>query len=257
MNWEKCLLLALGKGFGTPLNDLPFVLTCRELPLDLLYEIRDDRTKVESLLFGYSGLLLDSKGRDPFERELRRSFTQLKSKKQETPLQAHLWKYLRLRPGSFPALRLSQLSALLHRYHPLLPWLLQCRTLPEFEQLLDLHASEYWSSHYHFGKKASVVEKKLGLQSRHTILINGIIPFLHLYGTLTGRWEYREIAGNLIRRIPPEQNRVMRWWSERGIRARSAMESQALIHFYNKYCKQRRCFDCQIAILLFQGPFHE
>jgi hypothetical protein len=169
----------------------------------------------------------------------------------------HLWKFLRLRPASFPTIRLSQFAGLMHRRIPLLATLLQCRSLQETEQLLRVPASEYWNTHYLFGKCAPESEKWLGSQTVSMLVLNVLVPFLHTYGTFKDHGNALKLADRLLQDTAREYNRIISGWEEYGIAPGDAFESQALIQLYKAYCKQNRCLDCQIGAGIIRQALHE
>ena len=62
--------------------------------------------------------------------------------------------------------------------------------------------------------------------------------------------EYCERAERLLDSLPPERNAVIRPFTEAGIRARNASDSQALLQLRREYCEPKRCLSCRIAFSL-------
>ena len=83
---------------------------------------------------------------------------------------------MRLRPGNFPTVRISQLAALIHRSHGLFSKIIEIESLIELKKLFKVQASEYWISHYNFNKssKRSAL-KELGESSVNMLIINILI----------------------------------------------------------------------------------
>jgi len=254
-DWEKILYSILGKGFGLPINVLPFRMTLSRLPREVLLRYRDDCFDLEALLFGQAGLLPESDC-GPYGNFLNERFESLRTILPQPPLETYLWKFLRLRPASFPTLRISQFASLIHQHSPLLPTLLEQKNPSEVEALFNLSSSAYWNMHYRFDQASPDMEKSLGKQARETLLINTLVPFLLSYGRESGNKEAGTLGEALLAATAAEANRITREWNENGIRAKNAMESQALIHLYNNYCKQNRCSDCLLGklCLLQNGP---
>jgi hypothetical protein len=98
-----------------------------------------------------------------------------------------------------------------------------------------------------FHKKTAKRKKKLGAQAVDILIINTAIPFLFVYGTEKNLPEYRERALDLLDTIPPEKNSVITKWKSLGIHADNAFLSQALLQLKTKYCKFRRCLDCNVG----------
>lgn len=94
------------------------------------------------------------------------------------PLQ---WKFLRLRPASFPTLRIAQLASLLHRCPRLFSKLLYAGSVKEIHLILGTQTSDYWKTHYRLGVKSKSSLKIIGKQQINSIIINTIAPFFLLY----------------------------------------------------------------------------
>ena len=250
-NWENTLYLFLGSNFGLPINVLPFHLTLLGLPEKELLSLRDEPRDLEALLFGQSGLLPSGKHHGPYVKDLKKRFTMHGNIPQSPPLEPYLWKFLRLRPASFPTLRISQFAMLLHRHFPILETLLDLNGPGEIESLLKVSSTAYWNTAYRFGSSSPEIEKVLGKQARANLVVNAIAPFLMCFGQKTGSRHALELGKFLMAEGRAETNQITRLWTAGGIFARNSMESQALIYLYNTFCKQKRCYDCQIGRKLY------
>jgi hypothetical protein len=168
-----------------------------------------------------------------------------------------MWRFLRLRPRSFPTLRISQFASLLYERTSLAECILESSSIGELEQIFRTSASEYWTNHYLFGKTSPPITKYTGIQFVTTLIINIIVPFLTALAQSEnksyGRMESVEILG----KFKSENNQIIKKWSIFGIRADNAMESQALLQLYHIYCKQKRCLDCQIGADIVKTAIHE
>lgn len=248
-NREKALFIAMASGFGLPVNSLPFELMAMRIPQGLLMEIKDSLPDVEALLLGHSGLLLSSKDQGAYASSMHRRYADLKKEVPGEALPPHLWKFLRIRPASFPTLRLSQFASLIHAHLPLTEHFLGFHSITEIDKSFQLSASAYWNTHYVFGKRSPHSVKHMGQQSFLNILINVLLPFRatirkadHAEHNLSGELE-------ILRNLKPESNHVIKKWINFGIKPCNALESQALIQLYNAYCKQKRCRECQILMM--------
>ncbi len=256
-NREEALYLALAMGFGLPLNNLPFELLAKDIPYRQVMNYRDNLFDLEALWFGQSGLLYPARGLGPYPESLCERYAELKSRAVTDPVPHHLWKFLRLRPASFPTLRISQYASILHRNIPLMDSLLSVASLTELEQLLRTRASEYWDTHYVFGKCSPSCPKYLGQQSVATLIINVIIPFLHGLGNLEPSRNYKILADDIFSAMTAESNQVILKLRQIGLNAKNARETQALLQLYNVFCKQKRCLDCQIGAGIVQATLYE
>lgn len=254
---EEAFYLALATGFGLPLNSLPFELLARGIPFRKLMKHRDNLHDLEALYFGHSGLLYPGRTLGPYPASLWERYVELRQDLVGEPVPNHLWKFLRLRPASFPTLRIAQFAATLHHRITQLDELLSSGSLTELEQSLRARASEYWDTHYLFGKCSPPFPKHLGQQSVDTLIINVIIPFLIALEKVDPDQKYGAMAGEIFSQLKAESNQVILNWERYGIRAENAMESQALLQLFNVYCKQKRCLNCQIGISFLEAAIHE
>ena len=254
---EEAVYLALASGFGLPLNSLPFELLSKGIPFQVLTNFRDNLSDLEALLFGHSGLLYQARNLGPYPSSLWERYNELRHFLPGNPVPHHLWKFLRLRPASFPTLRISQFAFTLHHRIPLLETILSAASLAELEQLLRAGASEYWDTHYLFGKCSPPCPKHLGQHSVATLIINVIIPFLYALDRIERGRKYGSMADEIFSQLRAESNQVIFNWGRYGIRAANAMESQALLQLFNVYCKQKRCLNCQIGIGILEAAIHE
>jgi hypothetical protein len=254
---EESFYHALASGFGLPLNSLPFELLSKGIPFQQLSKLRDNLSDLEALFFGHSGLLFPARGMGPYPSSLWDRYVELRLDLPGDAVPHHLWKFLRLRPVSFPTLRISQFAFTLHQRIPLVDNILSAGSLSELEQLLRAGASEYWDTHYLFGKCSPPCPKHLGQQSVATLIINVIIPFLYALDRMEPGRKYGAKAGEIFSQVRAESNQVIQNWRNYGIRAENAMESQALLQLFNVYCKQKYCLNCRIGTSLLEAAIDE
>jgi hypothetical protein len=256
-SWDETCYRVLASGFGLPINCLPFEMTVSGIPHALLIRLRDSLPDLEGILFGQAGFLPEVRSGGPYAADLSRRHQSYLRECTGRPISGHLWKFLRLRPASFPTLRISQFARLVQKQFPIMEPLLHTRTVAGMEQLFRVEASEYWNTHYLFGKCSPEIPKVLGPQSVRSLIINSVIPFLFAFGRARRHHDALQLGSSLLQEIEAESNSVITKWAAYGIRARGAFESQALIHLYNHYCKQKRCFDCEIGAFFFYLALYE
>ena len=257
MNREETFYRALASGYGLPINSLPFELVSSRIPLQLLLELRDSLPELEALLFGQSGFLHPGLIHGPYATKLMELYSEKVTSLPGKPVPRHLWKFLRLRPASFPTLRLSQFASLIHLHFPITGSLLSIKSINEFEQLFRVKASEYWDTHYLFGKCSPPMVKYMGHQSILTLIINVIVPFLYTLGKTEHNTGAIRLAKEILSELEAESNHIIKKWANFGVKPRNAFESQALIQLHNNYCKQKRCLDCQIGAGFIKSVIHE
>lgn len=245
-DWEVAFLLQLGQAFGLRKNQLGFLMLVRSIPYRLLAKYATDRFRLEAILYGQSGFL-HSRVRDHYPRSLLKEYRYLKWKYKLVPVDPKVWNLLRMRPVSFPTVRISQLADLIEDGVPLLRRFIECTSLVELHDLLHLKSTGYWKTHFLFDKPSPVSTKRMGKSFRELLLINGILPFLYTYAEATGRDGLSAKVVDWMFEIPPEQNKIVKQWSERTEVIQSAAHSQGLVHLDKYYCAPRRCTHCSIG----------
>jgi hypothetical protein len=158
---------------------------------------------------------------------------------------------MRLRPGNFPTVRISQFASLIHRSHGLFSRIIEIESLEELTQLFEVQASEYWNAHYSFNKNSPRNSiKELGENSINTLIINVVIPFLFVFGEKQNKEVLKNRSLEFLEQLPSEENSIVEKWQKLGVESRSSFESQALLQLKNKYCERKKCLNCQIGVKL-------
>ncbi len=255
-NWEETFYQILARNFGLKVNSEPFEILARSLPYSVLAKHKNSLVQLEALLFGVAGLL-EKQFKDDYPKELQKEFKFLKQKFKLKPIDASLWKFMRLHPPNFPTIRISQLANLIYRSTHLFSKILETHNIAS---LLQCETSAYWLTHYRFdrlsplssgrGAGGEVKRKRLGEESINNILINTIIPFLFIYGKEKGEEKFCDKALALLEKIESENNSIISKWAELGIHTKSAYETQALLQLKNEYCSKKRCLDCAVGAKL-------
>ncbi len=245
-DWRNLLYWRMAANFGFKVNATPFLMLAQSIPLNVLAKHKE-LFQVEALLFGQAGMLA-GEFKDEYPNRLKTEYAYLQSKYKLTPLPAHLWKFLRLRPANFPTIRIAQFAALIHQSLHLFSQIVETHTVKEIIPRLDVTASEYWDRHFTFDEEQEAsTKKRLGLSSVHNIIINTIAPIQFLYAAEQGTTAMQEKALTLLEAVPPEKNNILTTWQDAGWKAGNAAQSQALIQLYNKYCTPKRCLDCALG----------
>lgn len=246
-NWEEVLYRFMMRSFGFHLNGQPFELLAKSLPYKILEKHADSLILTEALLFGQAGFLNELLPYDDYFLKLQKEYRYMALKYGLKPIARHTWKFLRLRPGNFPTIRIAQVASVIHHRSKLFAFIREASSLAELKQLFDIATSVYWNNHYLFGKVSKPKEKAIGDESVDSIIINAIIPVLFMYGKKVGMDHYQNKALDLLSELNPEKNSIVERWSKCGIKAGSAFHTQALIHLKNKYCDKRLCLECGIG----------
>ncbi|MEN8118192.1 MAG: DUF2851 family protein [Bacteroidota bacterium] len=254
-DWNETFYQMLARMFGFKVNAIPFELLAKSLPIQILAKHKSNLFQLEALLFGNSGMLNNQLLGDDYYLKLREEYSFLYKKYNLKAIESHLWKFMRLRPGNFPTVRISQLAALINLSHGLFSKIIEIESVDELNELFRVKASEYWDSHYNFNKTSKkIAPKELGELSANVLIINVVIPFLFVYGEKQNKHHLKNRALDFLEKLPPENNSIITKWHNLGIKTRSAFESQALLQLKNFYCETKKCLNCQIGVKLISTP---
>ncbi|TWW01006.1 DUF2851 family protein [Chitinophaga pinensis] len=186
---------------------------------------------------------------DEYMRRLRQEYTYLRRKYKLIPMDGQRWKWLRMRPASFPTMKIAAMAALLHRHAHLFSVMLEAKDAATLIKLLEVPLSGYWQTHYRFGKPVAQTRMP-GKRAVHNMLINTVLPLLYVYGREKKDGDYQEKAVAMLRQLPPEDNHLIREWKALHVSAGSAGETQALLQLKQTYCEEKRCLHCAVGARL-------
>jgi len=245
-DWETCFFQILCRNFGGKVNADPFEWLAQSLPLKLLARHQDRLLHIEALLFGQAGMLT-GEFKDDYPNKLKKEYEFFQKKYKLQPIRGAAWKMLRMRPASFPTLRIAQLAMLIFKSRHLFSKTLAAANVKEIENMFDLDVSAYWHTHYLFDKVTAKRKKSLGKSTIHLIIINTIAPFLFVYGQRRAEQKYKDKALNLLENIPAEQNKIIKQWKLLGVKPTSAYQTQALLELKNNFCDRKACLSCTVG----------
>lgn len=245
-NWEDAFFITLARNFGFGLNGDTFETWAHRLPFRAVDKHRNDLFQIEAIFFGQAGILEDSDG-DGYYLRLKKEYTYLQHKFGLIPMDASLWRFLRLRPANFPHIRIAQLACLYHRAYGLLSRIMETETLQGVRDILKGGTSEYWLTHYTFGGSSPSRPKTLSNTSLDLLIINTVVTFLYAYGLHKGNRVLCARAGSFLEELKAENNYITRMWEQCGMKASNAADSQALIQLKKEYCDKKKCLYCRIG----------
>ena len=249
-SWDELFYVMLCRSFGFGINSDVFERLAISLPYKYIIKHSDNLFAIEALLFGQAGMLKDdaeSFNYDDYYLRLQNEYAFLKRKYSLKGMDGYLFKKMRVRPGSFPEVRLAQLSAILHKSGRMFSSTLKKDNFNDLYDYFLVKPSNYWQDHYTFGKVSGERAKMLGVGSINTIIINTVAPIIFAYGKNTFLDNYCNRAIEILESIKPENNSIIRDFRKSGITPENALESQALIQLRREYCEKRKCFYCRIG----------
>jgi len=243
-NWETLLYQMLAKNFGLKINASEFQLLAQNISFVVFKKELSSQLSLEALLYGQSNLLEESM-QDTYYQSLQKEYLYLKQKYQ---LQDSLVKlqFFRLRPSSFPTIRLSQFSELYCNQKSLFSKVISAKTISVIYELFSVSASVYWDEHYTFGKKSTKRKKQLSKSFIDLIVLNTIIPLKFTYAKSVGKENIEELL-RLYESIKPEKNTVLTKFKGLKLKVKSSSDSQSLIELKTHYCNQHKCLHCEIG----------
>lgn len=252
LGWEEAFLRSVAQSFGQRVNADPMLWLMRATPLKALSRIRDGWLSLEALLLGQAGLIEEARRQqrvDSYVEELEKEYFYQAARFGLKPLEGRVWKYLRIRPLAFPALRVAQLAALIYSREHLFSEMLKVESVAEAESVLRVKLSDYWLTHYTLGDAPSVPQsKQIGRERAKIVLINSVVPYRFAYASAQGDEELRAATLELLEQVAPEENSVVRRYAASGVHVHSAMESQAVVQLLNRYCRPRLCYRCPVGL---------
>lgn len=247
-DWEETAYIMLARSLGFNTNAEPMQRLAAALPLHFVRKHADSLTALEALLFGQAGVLdaVNVEG-DAYLEHLRREY-RFFAHKFSLPAPVQLgWKLNATRPVNHVYRRIALLAAMLHGDTRFVQRILDMRSVDEAVELFRQPLSEYWRTHYTFGRPSPRPIEGLSRASTELLIINLVAPLTMAYGTVHGKTAFTEQAADWLARLPAESNAIVRLFAGAGIEARDALTSQALVHLRKEYCLQRKCLQCRFG----------
>ncbi len=244
-DWEAVLFKLLAKNFGLQVNGEAFLSLANSLDFSLIRKCSNELCKLEALFFGQAGLL-DDVIEDEYFKKLKNEYSFLKNKFRLSTNGIIPVQFFRLRPASFPTIRLAQLAALYFKNKTLFRDIISVNTVEEIYELFEIDINSFWNNHYTFNKQSKHRKKVLTKPFIDLILINTIIPFKFIYARDHGKNPEEEVF-KLICDLPHEKNSIIDSFAALNVQIDNAMRSQAMVQLKKYYCDQRACLRCAVG----------
>lgn len=246
-SWDQTFYVLLTRNYGFGLNSNEFERLALSLQYNIVQKHSNNIFQVEALMFGQAGMLENEFISDEYYLRLKKEYNFLRHKYQLKPLDEFIFKKMRIRPGSFPQVRIAQLAALFVKSGRLFSKVLEIEDYKQLRLYFQSEVSEYWKTRYSFGKESTQSKKFLGDASLNTIIINTVVPILFAYGKKNDLEKYCERAITILESIKPERNSIVSQFKHAGIHAENAYDTQAMIQLKKEYCDKRKCLYCKIG----------
>ncbi|WP_410878932.1 DUF2851 family protein [Myroides sp. DW712] len=251
-DWNQVLVALLAKSFGLNINGEAFFSIGKALPIQILRREGGELLNIEALFFGMAGFLNEPQHKIPdryyWDLVQRWGFYQQKYQLQQRAIQElHFFK---LRPTNFPTIRLAQLAAWFYHHQYQLSDLLHTQEVSQLKALLQTTVSEYWQTHYTFGKEGKRSAKKLSDAFRELVLLNTLIPIQYVFAGHQGRVEDIEQIIEMSTKLKAESNAITALFQKEGVYLVHAFDSQAFLQLNKKYCVWNKCLSCAVGMAI-------
>jgi hypothetical protein len=247
-NWDVTFYYLLARSFGFKTNSIPFELLAGSIDHQLFGRYKENPIQIEALIFGQAGFLFQS-FQERYPTQLKTEYEFLKKKFGLQALDASVWKFLRMRPASFPTIRLAQFSALMIKSQHLFSTILETNNLASIKRHFEhLPIHSYWVNHYHFGKASLPSTTQLGKLSIENIIINTVCLILFSFGKATDQPHFIDLAFSFLEQLQAEKNHITLKYKDSGIIIENAFVSQALLELNKSYCSKKKCLNCGIGV---------
>jgi hypothetical protein len=235
----------LARNFGMKVNSEAFESMARTISVTTLAKNKHQIHQLEALLFGQAGLL-EEKFTEEYPKLLQREYLFLKKKYDLSPVHNPVH-FLRMRPGNFPTIRLSQLAALVQNSAHLFSKVLETEKVSEIKKLFEVTANDYWHYHYKFDEASSFKKKTIGKNMIDNVIINTVVPVLFAYGLYHQEEKYKNKAILWLEELSAELNLITKTFTSLNLSNNSAFDSQAFIELKTQYCDHKYCIQCSIG----------
>lgn len=243
-NWEAVLYILLFKNFGLNINGNSFYQIAKQTPFEVIRKVADNLMQLEALFMGQAGLLENPV--DIYAESLQKEYIFLKHKFGLESIKVPEIKFSRLRPANFPTIRLAQLAFLYHHRKNLFSKIINTDTFLDYKEILTVQTSSYWKNHYTFNTISKETIKNTATGFIELLIINTIIPIKFCYAQFIGK-DINDALINIIGNLPAEKNAVIHKFKDLQVKIPSALESQAILQCYTKYCSNHKCLQCAVG----------
>lgn len=256
---EEAFYQILCRSLGLSVNAMPFENLALNTPFSLLRKNKSSVFEMEALLLGQAGLLDDDTEQNAYLDKLKSEYAHQKLKYKLQPMPKTAWKYSRLRPQNFPAVRIAQLAQIYFNNGALAQKIIEQKSIRGIEEIFDVSLkTPFWKTHYTLKTSSEAVIKSLGKSTIDLLIVNAIVPFLFALASYNKDHSFRERAIDFLEELPSEKNAVISKFAKLDLLSRSALDSQGLIGLKKNRCEKLKCLNCKIGIYILKqnGTIH-
>lgn len=258
-DWEETAFQLLAKNFGFKTNAEPFLRIAQQISYKNIAKHADNLPSIEALLFGQAGFLdeitTNNPNPDDYTKFLAKEYDFLSKKFNLVNKKNHVseWQFLRMRPANFPTLRIAQFASIIHHWRNFFSVLLY-ENYQNLHQKFSVLTSDYWQSHYHFGKIYKGKVPQLGKSAVENVFVNTVIPLRVAYSKAKNLPDMLTQCLEDLEKLPAEKNTILEDWQQAGISYKNAFDAQALLGLYQDFCVPKHCLDCPIGYFILNNP---
>lgn len=264
MDWEQMLFEFICEALGFSKNKEQFLKLARIVQFAKLKKMKTDLNQTESLLFGISGFLEELNASDFYTDNLKTNWIIQRDILKPEVMDKSEWNFFRLRPANFPTLRISYAASILNE---ILNNELLKKIVMMFRDSTSLYAdlevlfknviiSDYWKTHYNFGKSAGKLIHSAGKERIGDIISNVILPLVYLYSRFFQNENLNSRVMYFFRKekIKNRGNEIIRKMTgQTGKSVNTLSDEQSLIQLHNFYCVNSRCLECEMGKIIFNN----
>jgi hypothetical protein len=244
-DWEAVLFKMLLKNFGLKVNGESFLTLANSVDYSIVRKVQNNVLEMEALLFGQASLL-EGDVQDVYFIDLQKRYQFLQQKFKLDNRGVISLQFFRLRPPNFPTIRLSQFANLYTLERQLFSKVITLNKIEDFYKLFNNGVTDFWMTHYTFGKTSKISKKLLTKSFIDLLIINTIIPLKFSYAKAQGLTVDDDLF-KLIKEIKIENNSIVKKYLELKTIEKNALNSQGLLQLKQNYCDKNNCLQCAIG----------
>lgn len=245
-DWSQAFFIHLSASLGLKTNQFPFEMLAKSISVYDLARVKNNKLQLEAILYGQSALL-EKSDNSVYVNSLKKEYAYLRKKLKLNPIEVEMWKFMKMRPSGFPTIRISQLADLIHKSTALFSILMDFDKVKDIRNAFEAESSQYWDTHYTFETISPNRKKKLGRMAIDRIIINTVVPFFYVYGSLNMNEKLKDKALKLLLMLSAEKNTIIDKWISLGVVASNSFDTQALLELKKNFCDKKRCLECRVG----------
>lgn len=243
-DWSQTAYFMLLRSLDIKSNRASYERLAHILPYHYLVKTSFDYRSIAAMLLGCSGLLsrLSAVMSDNEEvAKLQSIFDYESHKYRLAQMEVEVWVLVGHNGDNHPIVRLLQLAEVLSRHEHLLDDILSCKRKRDVEELFCKGGVPKWA--YRFLSEAGS-GGAISRSKAYMLGINVVAQMQIFYSEYTMREDLDSRGIELLEQLPAECNLFISRWSKLGVKAESALESQALLQLTKVYCANLACDKC-------------